>query len=406
MNENSIGVELYTDKYSKMKFFLLIIALVSLFGNLKFFIFVFCCMSLFIFNSKAYVAFLKDALPAFILIFSLAFFSIALGNSPRYVTLESRDIIIFFLVFILLKTTSKYIFREKEVINVLISLFVILAVIKVMILFYCILKGIPASEVVRGIREFTGWGLQTYDVQDTFLARIQFPIDLVSCFIIVFHLQRLKETRSLRNWIYLLLLLFSILMSMSRAFWFICLVNVFCFVFLVNKGRIKTTYFIVTIVLFIFLMAIFYNYIGSIIGSRLSSTNNYYSDLERTIQDMNIKEKISDAYWFGHGIGYYIPNYLRSYVDGYKYAYESQVLATIMKIGLVGFFLFIICVLYVCFRAQNLSSIPWNLFLLRLIMLILWIFSGYYNPLLFNVPAGMILYLTTEINRENLPGRV
>ncbi|WP_333709738.1 O-antigen ligase family protein [Pluralibacter gergoviae] len=392
-------------KYSKLKLILLSLSLLSLFCNLKFVIFVACSLLLFSFNSKSYTAFLKDIIPASIFVISMALISIILGNDSRYVILESRDVAIFFLVFALLKTISRFIFAKNEVVRVLINLFLCLAIIKVLILVYCFIKGIPATEIVRGIRELTGWGLQTYGVSDTFLARIQFPIDLASCFIIIFQMQYLKNNRSFFNWIILLLLFFSILMSMSRIFWFICIVNVFSFLFLINKGKLKLKYMLILLGFVILLSFLFYDSIMNIIQSRLSTSNNYYSDLERTIQDLKLKEKIQSAFLFGHGIGYYIPDYLRSYVDGYKYAYESQILATIMKIGIIGFFFFLICVIFICFNGYSSASIPLRLFLMRCVMLVLWLLSGYYNPLLFNVPAGMILYLTTQVNSSNFPTR-
>lgn len=322
-----------------------------------------------------------------------------MGNDVRYITLESRDILIFFLVFITLKSMSRLCFNKYRVIKCIVNFFVILSVFKCLITIYCTLKGIPVSTIVDNIQKITGWGLQTYDVGDSNLSRIQFPIDLVSCFVIYFQWVMLREDKRLKNIVFLILLYLSILLTMSRIFWFITIVVTIGYFIFVNKVRFNLKYLSLALVLSVSLGVTFSGAVSEIVSTRLSSQNNYYSDLERQIQNIKIEDKINNKPLLGYGIGYYIPDYLRSYVDGYKYAYESQVLATIMKIGFIGFFIFILVVLITAFndlRMLNSSTI-----FMRGIFFSLWIVSGYYNPLLFNVPAGMIMFLCSEINIMN-----
>ncbi|HID4131997.1 TPA: O-antigen ligase family protein [Pluralibacter gergoviae] len=390
-------------KRMDIKNIILFIALLSLFCNLKFFIFIFCCIILFFYESKSFVLFVRDLIPATILILCFALISIIFGNDTKYILLESRDFLILFLVLVSLKVLSKYIFYNNEVVNQILNFFVALAIVKLAIMVYSISKGISASEVVKIISDFTGWELQTYDVQDTLVSRVQFPIDLASCFIIPFQLQNLKSSRKLKNWIILFLLYFSILVSMSRVFWFISLINTTCFFLIINKGRLRISYLIISLLMLLVFSALFYSSLSSIIETRLSTSNNYHSDLQRVIQDIKIKDKIEDALFFGRGVGYYIPDYLRSYVDANKYAYESQVLATIMKVGFVGFFMFVVTVIYIIFNNVRSSTLSPRLLTVKVVMIFLWIFSGYFNPLLLNVPAGIALYLVTKVDYQSFP---
>lgn len=126
--------------------------------------------------------------------------------------------------------------------------------------------------------------------------------------------------------------------------------------------------------------------VQDIMESRFSAHNNDFSDGERKFQLNKLAEKIDAAPIFGHGIGYYIPSWIRA--GDAKYSYELQVPALVMQIGIVGVvLLFGFIFLPILYLIRNTKPLFLILFLG---MSVTWLLSGFFNPVLFSSSGGVV----------------
>lgn len=374
-------------------------ALISLYLSFKFFIFfgiTFC----FIFRSKtAVVYFFSNLIFPVLLLLFLFFYSLSLGNQLPYPLLESRDILITVLELLLLNALVLSLRGAEKVINALMKIACMVGFLKFVITVYCIATGINASLLVENISKITGWQLMTYDVDQSFISRIQFPIDLCSCFLIYFSSVKIIKKLSLYDVIIFSGIVFSVLITMSRAFWFIAIVMFLLAIYnnLKNKRSFKYISLISLFLAFGYLAT--YDTTNQIISDRFNTNLTSASDEARTIQNGLLYPQFQQAELFGKGIGYFIPYFTRGEGDN-KYAYESQLLAMFMKLGIFGFITLLCWFLYTSFSFEK--NIGFKLLFTKLIFFALWVFSGSVNPLLFSTPGGLVLFLCSNIDYNSV----
>ena len=381
---------------------ILFIALLSLFLSLKFFVYAILIMCLLLINTSQITSFLKNIIP-FLLVISLlvlfSFLKTSLGNQLPYPIYEARDIFISVFIMVTLCSLKGVVVNKTQVIKYLTVLSCLVALAKFIILIYCIKNGINPSYIVHQISDATGWQLMTYDIDDSLISRIQFPVDLVGCFLIYFQTKIAIESKSKKNTIILGLLFFSSLITMSRAFWFISVV-LFALAFFVSENKkSKRKYIFFILFSSVAIYGVMYESINSIIASRLDSSLNSSSDYTRQLQNDSLEKSFYESPLLGHGIGYFIPTFIRGEGDN-KYAYESQLLSMLMKLGIIGFCALLSSIFYVVFSSsdQRVSGgRNSKVFLLKFVFVSLWLFSGAVNPLLFSVPGGMVLYLAASV---------
>ncbi len=381
---------------------ILFIALLSLFLSLKFVVYAVFIMCLLLIKTSQITSFLKSILPFVLVISVLVLFSLlktSLGNQLPYPLYEARDIFISVFIMVTLCSLKSDVVNKTQVIKYLTILSCLVAFVKFLILIYCIKNGINPSYIVHQISDATGWQLMTYDIDDSLISRIQFPVDLVGCFLIYFQTKNAIEFKSKKNTIILGLLFFSSLITMSRAFWFISVVLFALAFFVSDNKRNKRKYIFVIIFSSVAIYGVMYESINSIIASRLDSSLNSSSDYTRQLQNESLEKSFFDAPLLGHGIGYFMPTFIRG-EGANKYAYESQLLSMLMKLGIVGFSALLLSIFYVVFLSSNKivgSSKNSKVILLKFFFVSLWLFSGAVNPLLFSVPGGMVLYLAASV---------
>lgn len=134
------------------------------------------------------------------------------------------------------------------------------------------------------------------------------------------------------------------------------MVYCYCYVFLAiynnlkNKRSFKYISLISLFLAFGYLAT--YDTTNQIISDRFNTNLTSASDEARTIQNGLLYPQFQQAELFGKGIGYFIPYFTRGEGDN-KYAYESQLLAMFMKLGIFGFITLLCWFLYTSFSFEK-----------------------------------------------------
>lgn len=260
------------------------------------------------------------------------------------------------------------------------------ALMKIGLIAYALLRGIPIAEMVLWIDKVFSVDLMTMNLGNL-LGRVQFMSDEIiplCLFIVLRHRDRLGFS-NFRASISTLLLILSVIISFSRYFWIFAAAAVLLGLLLGRRDRFK-----------VLLLSIIG---GSVLASlpalvslyqlRFSSTVAGESDLERAEQISPLKSLFFDAPFFGHGLGSFNPVLLRSEIIVSRYSYEVQLLALPGQLGMIGVGL--LCLLLVFYFRRlfwrSVLTVPDRLALLAL--LLLWLAAGLTNPLLFHPVSGV-----------------
>ena len=133
----------------------------------------------------------------------------------------------------------------------------------------------------------------------------------------------------------------------------------------------------------------------------MSSKGVEASDSLRDIQSTGIYQAFNNAPLLGNGLGYYMPNLLRSTLA--KYSYELQIPALYMQLGLIGattIIIMIILTLLTQIRGLGLKNAT-----IYVILISLWMTGGFFNPVIISSTGGvafMLLFCTPDaIKRIN-----
>ena len=152
--------------------------------------------------------------------------------------------------------------------------------------------------------------------------------------------------------------------------------------------------FVFSIIFFCFIFS-FYEMIFDFINTRFFSDANNLSDNIRNTQITKIINEISLYPLTGHGIGYYINDYIRS--SSTPYSYEAQWLALTMQVGLIGsiylgFYFLALSFDFSFKKSHNKMNV--------LYIFILVLFASFTNPLLFSLGSVGSLLILRELNYE------
>ena len=276
--------------------------------------------------------------------------------------------------------------KQVRFLRLVVNASVASALMKIGLIAYALLRGIPIAEMVLWIDKVFNVDLMTMSLGNL-LGRVQFMSDEIiplCLFIVLRHRDRLGFS-NLRASISTLLLLLSVIISFSRYFWIFAAVSILLGLLLGRRDRFK--------VLLLSIVG------GSVLASlpalvslyqlRFSSAVAGESDLERAEQIPPLKSLFFDAPLFGHGLGSFNPVLLRSEIVASRYSYEIQVLALPGQLGMIGVGL--LCLLLVIyFRRLFWRSVLTILDRLALFtLLLLWLAAGITNPLLFHPVSGV-----------------
>jgi len=311
-----------------------------------------------------------------------------------YIFFQAKDIFVFFLMFYILMQYAKFENKHGYIADTITKSLYYVGLIKIIILLYSFYIGLPVSFVILNISDFLNVPIMTYDVEDTYISRINFTSDLIIPISVFYLLMKFyRGGYSKFDTFMLILILFSAFITMSRFQWAFTLVAII-FAILLNISNKKSFITLLFLTSLAFLSLTFQS-VQEALLARFDEKLVSASDFERIIQRQGIEQAISEAPLFGNGIGYYIPNLIRS--DLAKYSYELQLHALVMQLGFVGFIMIMVMIIVPLLKCGN--GLPIKTYILYLILICIWVSSALFNPMLFSSAAGVAMALFYMISR-------
>ncbi len=279
--------------------------------------------------------------------------------------------------------------RQRRFIRVVLYSEVATGVLKIAILGYAVLRGIPTVEIMLDLSHVFGVNLMTLDLGAMF-GRIQFVSDALIpiCLFIALSKRNWLRIGNLLSALIVLVLLTSVIFSFSRYFWaFSCVTFVLG---LLTGAQERFRIVLITLLAVVVLSSL--PALTSLYDLRFSSDVAGNSDRIRTEQVKALDDFFEDAPYLGHGFGSYTPQVVREEQtdEGNRYGYEVQLFALAGQIGLTGLaFLAVLAAYYFSDlwwrpRARLRERFP------IVVMLLFWLTAGLYNPLLFHPIAGIL----------------
>lgn len=265
---------------------------------------------------------------------------------------------------------------------------VTLCALKVMLLTYCVFRGIPVSIVVKAISRFMGVSLMETDFESS-LGRVQFVADEIipiCIYVLVVARQRLQVPT--RAALMMLAFLFvSLTFTFSRYSWGAGVAALLLGLFSAKWERFHD----VLIGVLVSLLLISSPFLIALVQLRFSTDLAAGSDITRVIQIVALKKFFWDAPLFGHGFGSFTHDVVRSSEAAYNY--EVQLLALAGQAGIVGLLLLCLIAIYYfrsLWRSGGLRMVlgPRQRICVFLLLLI-YLAGGLFNPSLFNSAAAM-----------------
>ncbi|QWT40000.1 O-antigen ligase family protein [Dickeya dadantii] len=379
-----------------LKFFLSICVLLptgSVWGvNVKFLFLFLLLGTTLLGKGKGIVKILMGLLPPVVLIL---IFSLITEFNGRYTVVsidQTKDLLVFFLMVTLgyaLVTPEK---RYEVIVKTIVRCLVLLGVAKILILLYAVLTGRGASFIVQGISAFFNTSLMTMESDDVVISRINFMSDYLIPTVLYLSLREVLIKKTLwKEWGVIFILFSSLIISMSRFLWaagFLCLL----LALISNYKKYKSFLIIFAMVsLAVFLLSL--PSVQDLIEFRFLSKGATDSDLTRTLQYNRIVKDFITSPLLGNGIGYYIPDFIRSHLS--LYSYELQIPALYMQMGIVGASSIILIVLMILF--SQMKGLSLNLSIPYIILVALWLSGGFFNPVIISSTGGVSFLLIYSI---------
>ncbi|MFC3395026.1 O-antigen ligase family protein [Brenneria rubrifaciens] len=361
-------------------------------------------MCAYIFSSQIMIRRMVFKTFPFIVFLLLAtIYSIVQGNVEEYILGQARDILLSVVVASFLICCCDLSNDNRVVIYKTIKkMFVIIAIIKIAILVFSLLSGVPMGDIITWIRDTWNIQMMSLGVQGTFISRLQIPLDSAVPFFMYFITREIIHSQSNRFLLYscFALLIISMLLTLSRTFWAETVFFIALAIILEAKlWKVFKICILGTVVIFVLLtMTPLGELIFKIIETRFGGDNNpnMASDAERIWQNRVLLYEFWKKPILGHGIGYFIPNALRSEVT--PYLYESQSLSMLMAMGFIGAGVLLVLYMNLCFSSIHKDTSGKTKFIVPLIFTFFWIFSGSVNPLLFGASGGLIIFFIAKFH--------
>lgn len=354
-------------------------------------------------HKKIFAKFTLSIIPFLIFLVVAALYSMQMNNDMGNISGQGRDILLAIIVALFLIECGRYDIGNRKIIyNSLKICLSLIACGKIFIIVFSVITGISAIDIITWITQVWDINMMKMGVGDTFITRLQIPMDSLVPFMLYFITKDLILGRGgFKTKIIFTLLAISLALTLSRSFWAQGVLFIGLAVLL--EARISKILKILALSTLVIAIIMFLTPLGdvifAIIESRLNNQNaNAASDLERDYQNNALLNAISTHPLLGHGMGYYIPNVLRSTTT--PYLYESQTLSIIMDFGIIGVSVLLLIFLSTCIsNALNVSSKKRvkNL-IMPLICFSIWLLSGSVNPFLFGASGGIIIFFFSRFH--------
>ncbi|MBU2575069.1 MAG: hypothetical protein KKH28_13435 [Elusimicrobia bacterium] len=317
-------------------------------------------------------------------------------TSIELILLEFKDFASLWLIMcVFAYFLQKKVLTSQFYVQAVIRAAVLLSILKLLLIFGTFFYqsgGSNFSEFVA-LAKWGGLKYITYPMSAT-IYRVQFSSDIIIPFLIfiLFNTQKTGIAfKKIELYSYPVFFLLSVFFVYSRYIYFLVLL-VYLFSIIANR---KNLFHI--IVVSGFSMAAILGLTGGgglcqIVETRSlpNSAENRYSDMGRKIQ---VKALLSEFYShpvLGKGLGAYADSVVRD--ERLKYTYEVQIVAMLMKFGVLGMIILCSFMSAIYFRLVLASvAVHFNLPLLSLFFF--WLLSGFTNPYLVSSYSAVIFIL-------------
>lgn len=369
----------------------------SIFGvNIKLISLIFFLFSLIIVK-KSFLIFdiLKFLFPIILfLIFEIFYSFVVFKFDSSFILAQAKDIFVFFLMFSICVGYAKYLLGFERVANIIINAVFLVGLIKISIILYSFISGIQVSTIITALGNFFGVSIMTFDVENSSISRINFTSDsILAISIFYLFMKAFKHGVTVKSCILILVVAFSALITMSRFQWAACLLSV-TLVIIINLHSRKSL-FVLLFMVFISVFTLSFQSTQELISTRFDQRIVSASDIERTVQQQKIFMEIEKSPILGNGLGYYIPDVIRSY-DA-KYSYELQLPALVMQLGIIGFLYVLLMIIVPLFLP--LIGLSLILRLCFILLISIWLSGAMFNPILFSSSAGITMAFLNIISR-------
>ncbi len=335
-------------------------------------------------DGKGLFKIIVGMIPPLFLISGFSLITLYYGKYTDESIAQTKDIAVFFLM-----TTLGYSLLSKErrgevVVGIITNSLIFLGLVKIFILGYAFATGGSVASVVKGLSLFFNTSLMTMESDDVAISRINFMSDyLIPAALYLITREAITQRKSTKTNIILVILMISLIISLSRFLWGVGFLSILLAIFS-NLRKFKSLLIIfVMICVATFLLSL--QSVQDLIAFRFTSKDASVSDMTRTLQYNGIMDHFWDAPLLGNGIGYYIPDLIRSYLS--RYSYELQIPALFMQIGIIGsiiFFLIISATLYNSARILN-----FRMKVIYFVLVLIWLAGGFFNPVIISSTGGV-----------------
>lgn len=342
---------------------------------------------------------------AWVVVFLLSCFlySYVSGYVSDYAVDQAKYMLLFFAIPILFHNAVPEEDRYDVVCNVVIKALVFVSLAKMLIVAYSVYSGISISDMLIAISYYFGTRPLTGDIEDSLVGRVAFASDIILPYaVFIATLSCVHNKGRVYNCIWLLILLMSVFMGMSRFYWAATL----CCIILAFINDLNRKKSILFLLIFFVIATVVLNVIpetGEMIRDRFSEKNVSYSDGIRKEQFPYIFSAFERKPLFGNGIGFYLPEYMRAIEV--PYLYELQILSLLMQFGIVGFsIIFIPIFISIVHRVRNVDL---SYRIAVLVMAGIWFASGFFNPVLFSSSGGvafLMIFTMPDLVRHTVSG--
>jgi hypothetical protein len=273
------------------------------------------------------------------------------------------------------------------------------SILKCLIILYSIVKGVSVSVVVMSLEDIFSIQLMTFGTENL-LGRIVFESDnlIPICFFAIIVHRRALEFKAAWAAIAVALMAFSAIYSFSRYLWVFCLAGLILSLIFAPKGRFKNGMTLAVVATTLAFLPFFTN----LVNERFSNEVSGESTDVRDVSVSALKTSILTAPVFGRGLGSYVRDATRSTYDVAPYAYEVEWYSLTSQLGIVGLLLW--CsfgAIYFCNLMKRWKR--WKQTLPLALLLMLWLFGAFYNPMLtssFSAVAYSLIMVFADMQED------
>lgn len=220
----------------------------------------------------------------------------------------------------------------------------------------------------------------TMRIADLGMIRIMTPSDSFSFVALGFLIADKNVSKVFRFITFVLLTYFSIIVYSRMIFLQLGLTLIFAFVDKNNLKKFVKLAFVTFLLLatFVFLFQETATNIYDSLVFRLFSQETINSDEVRDVQQEVLLSNANDNPIFGKGLGYYDKQLIRN--SNAKYSYELEYMAFLMQLGIVGFSLIVLLLIFTFYKTINFNvknNIIRNLLYFNFLF---WAIKPFFNP--------------------------